>query len=58
MLAGGSASSYATTVGIQGTMSNFDVFNETGNPVYGAELDLDGVHMSSVTKTYPSAGHT
>ena len=41
-------------VGIQGTMSNFDVFNETGNPVYGAELDLEGILSSEVTKTYPS----
>ena len=45
---------YAGTVGIQGTMSNFDVFNETGTNVYGAELDLDGVHSADVTKTYPS----
>lgn len=44
----------ASLVGIQGTMSNFDVFNETGTNVYGAELDLMGVHSSDVTKTYPS----
>jgi hypothetical protein len=42
------------TVGIQGTMSNFDVFNETGLNAYGAELDLDGVHASEVFKTFPS----
>jgi hypothetical protein len=54
LLAFGVTSVYATVVGIQGTMSNFDVFNQTGGPVYGAELDLDGIHMSSVTKTYPS----
>ena len=35
-------------------MSNFDVFNETGVDVDGAELDLIGVHSSDVTKTYPS----
>ena len=35
-------------------MSNFDVFNETGGNVYGAELDLDGVHSTDITKTYPS----
>ena len=35
-------------------MSNFDVFNETSTNVYGAELDLEGVHASEVTKTYPS----
>lgn len=54
VLGSGASVGHATPVGIQGTMSNFDVFNETGSPVYGAELDLDGVHMSSVTKTYPS----
>ena len=41
-------------VGIQGTMSNFDVFNETGVNCYGAELELEGVHSSEVMKTYPS----
>lgn len=39
---------------IQGTMSNFDVFNETGVNVYGAEIDLEGLHPSEVMKTYPS----
>jgi hypothetical protein len=41
-------------VGIQGTMSNFDVFNETSINVYGAEIDLEGVHPAEVAKTYPS----
>ncbi|MGN6370317.1 MAG: hypothetical protein ACTHN5_18840 [Phycisphaerae bacterium] len=40
-------------VGIQGTMSNFDVFNETGTNAYGAEIDIEGVHSADVTKTYP-----
>lgn len=48
------ASPAPASVGIQGTMSNFDVFNETGVDCYGAELDLIGVHSSDVTKTYPS----
>lgn len=39
---------------IQGTMSNFDVFNETSQNVYGAEIDLEGVHPYEVTKTYPA----
>lgn len=43
----------AALIGIQGTMSNFDVFNETGVNVYGAELELDGVTTAEVTKTYP-----
>ncbi len=44
----------AVPVGIQGTLSNFDCFNETGIPVYGAELELDGLHSSDVTQTFPS----
>jgi len=44
----------APIVGISGTMSNFDVFNETGSNVYGAEIDLEGVLPSQVMKTYPS----
>lgn len=43
---------YATD--IQGTMSNFDVFNETNTNVYGAEIDLEGLHANEVSKTYPS----
>jgi len=35
-------------------MSNFDVFNETGTNVYGAEIDLEGVQANQVMKTYPS----
>lgn len=35
-------------------MSNFDVFNETSTNVYGAELELEGVHANEVMKTYPS----
>lgn len=44
----------ALAVDIQGTMSNFDVFNESGQNVYGAEIDLEGVHANEVNKTYPS----
>jgi len=44
---------HAGVIGIQGTMSNFDVFNDTGQDVYGAELDLDGLTSAEVTKTYP-----
>ncbi|MGE5609167.1 MAG: hypothetical protein ACM359_07925 [Bacillota bacterium] len=47
-------SAHASIVGISGTMSNFDVFNETGTNAYGAELELEGVHSSDLTKTFPS----
>ena len=39
---------------IYGTMSNFDVFNETPENCYGAELDLEGVHSADVVNTFPS----
>src|SRR6476646_7648779 len=39
---------------IYGTMSNFDVFNQSPQDAYGAELELEGVHSSQVTNTYPS----
>lgn len=44
----------APAIGIQGTMSNFDVFNETSTNVYGAEIDLEGLHSNEVSRTYPS----
>jgi hypothetical protein len=53
VIAPGLAPAYAV-VGISGTMSNFDVFNETSTNVYGAELELEGVHSIDVTKTFPS----
>jgi len=39
---------------IYGTMSNFDVFNQTSTDAYGAEMELEGVHSNEVTNTYPS----
>jgi hypothetical protein len=39
---------------IYGTMSNFDVFNDTPQNAYGAELELEGVHAEDVINTYPS----
>lgn len=46
-----------TPVGAQtiyGTLSNFDVFNQTTVPVYGAELELQGVHVGEVYSLYPA----
>jgi hypothetical protein len=39
---------------LYGTMSNFDVFNDTPQNAYGAELELEGVHSADVINTYPS----
>jgi hypothetical protein len=44
----------ALASGISGTMSNFDVFNETETEACGAELELEDVHASDVMSTYPS----
>jgi hypothetical protein len=41
-------------VGISGTMSNFDVFNETTTDAYGAEIELEGCHAVDVMSTYPA----
>lgn len=39
--------------GITGTMSNFDVFNDSPSTSYeGAELELEGLHSTDVTETY------
>jgi hypothetical protein len=54
IFAGGLVPTNVHAIGIQGTMSNFDVFNETGTNAYGAELDLEGIHSADVTKTFPS----
>jgi hypothetical protein len=40
--------------GISGTMSNFDVFNDTSTDAYGAEIELEGISSSDVTNTFPS----
>ena len=39
---------------IYGTMSNFDVFNDTPYDAYGCELELEGIHSTDVYNTYPS----
>lgn len=39
---------------IYGTMSNFDVFNDTPFDVFGCELELEGVHSADVYNTFPS----
>lgn len=39
---------------IYGTMSNFDVFNETEHEAHGAEIELEGVHVEDLGYTFPS----
>ncbi|RIK74617.1 MAG: hypothetical protein DCC68_22730 [Planctomycetota bacterium] len=44
----------AVASNIYGTMSNFDVFNDTSTDVYGAEIELEDVHSIDITRTFPS----
>lgn len=39
---------------IYGTMSNFDVYNETEYECYGAEIELEGIHIGDLSRTFPS----
>ncbi|TWT95431.1 hypothetical protein Pla108_35790 [Botrimarina colliarenosi] len=39
---------------IYGTMSNFDVFNETETEVHGAEIELEGVHPEDIARFFPA----
>jgi hypothetical protein len=35
-----------------GTLSNFDVFNDTGEDCHGFEIELEGIHSSDVSFTF------
>jgi hypothetical protein len=41
-------------IGISGTLSNFDCYNETPEDAYGAEIEIEGVHSNEIYSTYPS----
>ncbi len=47
-----SASTKHTTSVSYGTISNFDVFNDTGQETEGFEIELDGVSASDITYTF------
>lgn len=42
----------ATAQATFGTLSNFDVFNDTGQDCHGFEIELDGISSSNVTYTF------
>ena len=44
----------ANGAGVYGTMSNFDVFNDTTDDAYGAEIELEGIHSIDVSATFPA----
>jgi len=46
------ASTQHTTVTQFGTISNFDVFNDTGQVTNGFEIELDGVSSTDITYTF------
>lgn len=43
-----------TLASLYGTMSNFDTYNETDIDCYGAEIELEGIHIEDITRTFPS----
>ena len=48
------APSSAQASGIFGTLSNFDVYNETPEPSEGFEIELEDVHSSDIYRTFPA----
>ncbi len=44
----------AIASGIYGTLSNFDIYNTTPEPCEGAEIELEGIHSSSVGGDFPA----
>ena len=42
----------ASSVTMYGTLSNFDVINDTGQPCHGFEIELDGLSSADVTYTF------
>ncbi len=48
----GAAISPATAQTLYGSLSNFDVINDTGKPCHGFEIELDGLSTSDVVYTF------
>ena len=44
----------AQTPLIVGYPANFDTYNNTGSPVYGFEMEVDGIQPGDVTRVFPS----
>ena len=51
-LAGAMAAQTAFAQTTYGTLSNFDVFNDTGQECHGFEIELDGLSSADVTYTF------
>ncbi len=39
---------------IFGTLSNFDIYNTTPEPCEGAEIELEGIHSSDISRDFPA----
>jgi hypothetical protein len=48
----GSPSAHGSS--IYGTLSNFDIYNTTTEPCEGAEIELEGIHSSSIGGDFPA----
>ena len=46
------ANGYALAQNTFGTLSNFDVFNDTGEETHGFEIELDGIAGTDVSFTF------
>ncbi len=46
----------ASATSIFGSLGNFDAVNDTGKVAHGFEIELEGIHASSVTDTFGGAG--
>jgi hypothetical protein len=48
--------SHTASAGVFGSLSNFDVVNDTGQTAHGFEIDLEGLHSSDITDTFGGLG--
>ena len=46
----------AATAAVVGYLGNFDVINDTGQPAYGFEIDLEGLHSSDISDVFGGPG--
>lgn len=44
------------TAAVIGFLGNFDVINDTGQPAYGFEIELEGLHSSDITDVFGGPG--
>ncbi|MFO0790948.1 MAG: PEP-CTERM sorting domain-containing protein [Pirellulales bacterium] len=45
-----------SSAAILGFLGNFDVINDTGQPCYGFEIELEGIHAAEVTDVFGGPG--